>query len=378
MGIKMNDLVFYGFDFTRRGIFSDFISVNLTVNYDAYGAFEAHFPKNETRLLNMLDGGDNLFTEYGGEQAMITAWRVDEDITVYGRTLVYLLTKRAAAPYSYTEMTAENAARSVVTASCGDYMTLGAASGASGEKKEFSGERAQTAYDAVREVLTGTALGIRVRADRANKKFVFEIYSGSENSLILSEGLRTAHGVSYTNETDNRADGCWYERRIECQGDWDATVNSPKLTDSRATNAYKYYRVSLGDAKVFGLYFKNGSYIYSDTADGKWKLSEKQPETVWVHLGGESGRQGADRWDAVLSGVMTEDAARSALAERTVRTSADGEVRRAEYGRDYLVGDTVRLQIETGAFRKTVRRRITGVNIFREGEKLGAAPILGV
>ena len=372
----MNDLVFYGFDFVRREIFSEYISVNLTVNYAAYGAFEAHFPKSCARIIQMLDRGESLFAEFGGEQAMITAWRIEDDVTIYGRTLNYLLTKRAAAPYSYSEMIAETAARTVVYACCGDFLTLGEICGTAGEKKSFSSENAKTAYDAAVEMLTGTALGFRVRADRAAKKFVFEVYSGRDNSLILSEGMRTAHEMSYTCETDARADGCWYERRIECMGDWDAISNAPRLADKKADNAYKYYRVSDGGCTVFGLEFKTGSYIYSDTADGKWKVAEKQPETVWVYLGGESKAQGAERWETVLSGVMSEDAAKAELATRKNKITADGETRRVEYGQDYALGDTVRLRIETEGFRKTVRRRIRGVNIFCEGNKCGTAPEL--
>lgn len=374
----MKDIIFYDKNFAAVGIFGKYISSNWTVKYRKYGTFEAHFPISETRLVDMLDGTGFLYCCQGGEQAIVTGWRIDTDIAVYGKTLSYLLTKRGAAAYSYTDKTPEGAARAAVSAAMSDFLTLGSESGAAAEVKQFSSDSMKTVYDAVRSMLADTSLGFRVRADMSAKKLVFEVYSGAALSVLLSPSLKTAHGMTYTKEFSDMAHGCWYERKIECCGSWDSTLNSPSLSDKKPGNAYTYYRVSLGEGNPqFGLTFTTGSYIYSDTADGKWKMSEKQPDSVWVYLSGSTSAAGAEKWDAVLSGAMTEDEARAELAARAAKETVDGEIRKLTYGTNYKLGDTVRVQYEADRFRKTARRRITAVNIFCEGNSSGVVPEFG-
>lgn len=376
----MNDIIFYDKNFGVLGIFGRYISSNRTVKYREYGTFELHLPISETRLIEILSKNSLLYCTQGSEQGIVTAWRIDEDIAVYGKTLSYLLTKRAAAAYSHTDKTAEGAARAVVSAAMSDFVALGAESGASSETGEFTSDEMKTVYDAVRGILADTALGFRVRADIAAKRLLFEVYSGRELSAILAPSLKTMHGMTYTRDSSGAAQGCWYKRKIVCSGSWDSTLNSPILYDSKPSNAYSYRRVSLGEGKPqFGMSFTTGSYIYSDTADGKWKMSDKQPEPVWVYLSAaeSAAKSGAEKWDAVLSGVMSEDEARAELARLTAEETVDGELCDScgiTYGSGYNLGDTVRVRFETDGFKKTVRRRVAAVSLYSEGSGSGAVP----
>ncbi len=315
----MTDIVFYDFDFNLKGIFPKHISLNATHRFCGYGEFELHMPITEKKMLDMLSAEEYLICIYDGGQAIVTGWRIDDDIAIFGKSIEWLMTKRIISNLSLEDKTAEQMARHVVNTAMGDFVTLGATLGG-GTAKSYSTNRPRTVYDVVCELMRDENSGFKLFADLNQKQFVFEIYGGAEKSLMFSQSGKTAHGVTYVKELQERVTGClWYEKK---------TMNS----------------------------------------DGK-------ETTVWDYV--NSGEQtGAKQWSAIVSGIKTHAEASLALKEKTIKECIECETRRVEYGTDYILGDIIRLQFEYADFRRFVKRRVVEVEIYSEGGICGVRPIL--
>ena len=317
----MEDIVFYSFDFVKKVERARCISVNWTLCYSAYGTFELHLPLTDTEMIKLLDEEDYLICTQAGRQAVITGWRLDEDIAVFGKTPEWLMTKRCTEPMSRTSESSEATARYAVSSAMGDFVTLGTLAG-EGTVGDYSTDRVRTVYDIVKEVLSGDRLGFRLYADFDSEGFVFEVYKGEERTVILSQSNKTAHGMSYTKEMQDKVTGgAWYEK---------------KTTDSTG-----------------------------------------EETTEWVQTDGGT-ETGARKWNCVLSGIKTEDEAEGEVKTLKTNESIECGVRRLVYGTDYALGDRVRVQFEAENFKKTLYRYVTGVEIYFDTDGCGVRPILEV
>lgn len=46
-----------------------------------------------------------------------------------------------------------------------------------------------------------------------------------------------------------------------------------------------------------------------------------------------------------------------------------------EFGKDYQLGDQLRIQLQAGRFQKTFEKEITGVNFYAQDNEIGEKPI---
>lgn len=379
----MKDIIFYDFDFNRIADFSKFTSLNFEKNYCGFGTAEIHYSLADSEVITLLEENSNIFFVAGEHSAIVTGWRLDEDIAIFARTPEWLLSKRGAKAFSKENMTAEEIARELVENAAGDFVNLGTLAGV-GEKMNYSTDDMKPLHNVVAEVLSTQKLGFRVLPDIPSKSFVFEVFEGKESSRMLSVSNRTAHNMSYDVDRQDEVSGSgWYKRRFVDKGNWDAQGNSPVLSDNQIQNAYTFYRITsdsydLGGDIVnrFGLWCRKDTYLYSDSPDGKWKISESRPDTIWIYLG-QPDKTGAERWDAVLTGVLTEDEAKAEIAKRIQKETSETETNNMVYGEDYDLGDIVKVQLEFGEFKKTEEKRVSAVNIYYDTNCKGVIPILG-
>ncbi len=371
----MEDLIFYDFDFNRLAEYRKCISVNRTVNFCGYGTFEAHFPLSQTSLIEMLEGNRYLLCVQGEHQAVITGWEIDEDIAVFGKSPEWLMTRRALNSFSHGSAYPAVIANYIVSAAMGDFVTI-AAPPSLGSVREYSTAEVRTVHDTVCEVLKKDSLGFRLLADVQRGTFKFEVYSGNDCRTILSQSNKSAHSMVYTCEMQDAATNSgWYKRKMCDMGEWNAQTNQPGLQNALEKNAFTYYKIISATYTRFGLECTKGSYLYSDTANGVWKISETRPSAVWVYADNPS-LSGAKKWDCIISGEKTKDEALLQLSEIKVSETVNAEVRRLEYGTDYALGDRVRVQFEAGDFKKTFTKTVSGVQIFYDVDKIGICPIL--
>ncbi len=378
----MTDVLFYDFDFNLLADFPRAISINLTQNYCGYGTAELHFSLAETELINLLEENPYVFFRVGESSAIITGWKIGEDVAVFGRTPEWLLTKRGVAELSKKNMTPEKIVRTAVSSSAGDFVTLGELEEI-GTPQDYSTDKVRVLYDVVCEVLGAQGLGFRLTPDINAKQFVFSVYSGQESLCMISPSNRTAYDMTYTVEKQDMVTSSgWYEQKYTYMGKWDAQNNSPSLSDNQTSNAYTFYEISSAsyDSKgnrieCFELWCQNGWFLYSDSKTGKWKVTNIKPDTIWIYLN-NSAEKGARKWDAVLSGTKTEDEAWAEISQHKREERTESETKSIVFGHDYRLGDIVRVQTEFGDFKKVEKKRVTSVNIYYDIDKSGVTPVL--
>lgn len=373
--MRREDVVFYDFSFVRLAQLKEYISVNAELRYCEYGTFEVHLPLNAENVAELLCANEFLLCRYGDIWAVVTGWRIGEDIAVFGRTPEWLLTKRCVEVFSKEDIAPSKLAEYAVENGAGDFAAVSEYTGDE-EKISYSTDKVRTVYDTVREALSESGLGFRVRVDFEAKGFSFEVYGGTERSRSISASELTAYDMTYTADFLDKANsGGWYERGMKSMGTWNAKKNSPTLSNSKAANAYTYYRITGDEYTRFGFSCEAGSYIYSDTEKGTWKIAAEAPRSVWVKITDE-GFEGAKRWETVLSGQMTAEEARAELNGKRASASCETEVRRMEYGTDYALGDIVRVRFEFGSFRDTVVQRVCGIMLYADENGSGTRPEL--
>ena len=371
----MTDVIFYDFDFNRLRDFAKPISVNIEKCYCGYGTAELHFAINEQSLIKLLDENEYLFFTVGELSAIVTGWRLGEDIAIYARTPEWLLTKRGAETVSFSSSSAEIIAQTII-ADIPNFVASGERSNV-GEAMDYSTDRVRNLYDVICEILDTQSLGFEVYPDLEAKEFVFRVYEGEQSLCMFSSSNRTADEMQYLVEMQDRVSNSgWYERRYKDKGGWSASANTPSLVNNKASNAYTFYRVtSSGTTTRFGLSCTQNSYLYCDNVSGTWKISAKKPSTIWVYID-NAKKSGIKKWDAVLSGTKTEDEAKAEISQRSIVRDTSCEAYRFEYGKDYHLGDIVRVQYELDGFKKSEEKRVTSVAIYYDTDKSGVRPTL--
>lgn len=379
----MKDALFYDFDFKLLADFPRAVSFNITKSYCGFGTAELHFSLAETDMTALLEDNPYMFFTVGSSSAIVTGWRIGEDIAVFGRTPEWLLTKRGIEAFSKTGVTAETVAREAVESAAGDFAELGPVA-AVGETLDYSTDGVRVLYDVVCDVLKERGLGFEVVPNTVLKKFVFRVYSGKEALCLLSTSSKTAFDTVYTVERQAMVTNSgWYEQRYTDMGKWDAIENLPKLSTGKSSNVYTFYEItsdsydSDGDrVERFGLWCRSGYWLYCNQKDGAWSICDTKPSTVWVYIDNAEAL-GARRWDAVLSGTKTESEAVAELLQMTADEESSAEVKELSYGTDYGLGDIVRVQLEFGKFKKWGKKRVSSVSIYYDVDKSGVTPILG-
>lgn len=370
------DIRFYDFDFNHLADFPRFISANFEKKYCGYGTVEVHFGINETEILALLEDNPYLLIFMGENSAVVTGYKIDKDIAVFGRTPEWLLTKRGTEKLSFSDMTPVQIVETIVEKSA-DFVVVAESKVVDSEKvDEYKTDKVKVLHDVVCEVLNTQQLGFSLTPDISLKSFIFEVYKGHETTVILSKSNRTAHSMNYTLEKqDSATKSGWYERKFEDMGEWNASTNVPQLTPDKPKNAYTCYRVTEA-GRMFDIDFAQGEYIYAPNPDGSWRRSAGKPDNVWLYINNGTEEKGAKRWDTVLSGVKTESEATAEINKKTPKETATTETRNVEYKKDYGLGDVVCVHFEFADFKKVERKRITAVNIYHDVDKAGIKPIL--
>jgi len=372
---------FYNSEFSRLGDFPRPLSVNIQEVYCGYGSAEVHFSLNEAEVFDILEENELVFLCTDGHWAVVSGWQVGEDIAVYGRTLAWLLTKRVAQPYSFADVTPEEAAIAIVQ-SAEDFVVTAECSYL-GEKGTFESENPVTLYDGVCKALKPAGLGFLVEPDLTEKKLVFRVYEGALRECLLSPSMHSACGMEYTLEKQDAVSNCgWYRRKIVDMGEWNAAENEPFLFQQNTENAFTCYKIVSesyrpgGDmVERFGLWCQKDHYIVSDNEEGTWEIYKEKPSTVWTYFNGGE-KTGLCKWETVFSGTMTPSEVKDQLSALMPREVIDAEALKAKYGQDFSLGDKVRVQFEFGYIKRSQMKRVASVNVYFDVDKSGTCPTL--
>lgn len=372
----MIEIRFFDFDFNRMGEFPHFLSLNFEKNFCGYGTAEVHFSITEYGVLEILEKNPYLIFAAGANTAIVTGWKIGDDIAVFGRTPEWLLTKRGVAEFSYDNESAEAIVAGILNVAAGDFAEVVGLED-TGEKISYSTDGVKVLHDVISQILGQHNLGFVLEPDFVNKKFVFRILKSRETTVLLSEANRTAYDTVFmTDILDLASDSGWYKGRFVDMGDWNAAKNTPTLRNNNVDNYLKFYKITEAHSSRFNLNCVKGEFIYCDNTEGAWKTSDERPDVIWGYIDNPNV-EGAKKWDAVLDGTKTVDEAINEISGKTAKESSELETRNVEYGVDYGLGDIVRIQVEFGQFKRTFKKRINSVNIYYDADRTGVKPVFG-
>jgi len=295
-------LFVYDFEFNLLLAEPSVIKSRWVVYYNNVGTFEAHLPIS-SELTEIVSKNSYLVVKQHGLSAVIVGKELGDELILYGRTCNWLLSKRITPKILPSNVTAGQFASQMVTNAFSDVANLTVGSVVSGVEIEFEKDEGTT-LDAVSECLSLSNLGHELCFDEKEKKWVFNVLSGRENSLILSESHKNA-----------------YETKVS--GD-------------------------IIDLATCGIYDK--------------KTDEGYESSVVVS---DSEKTGIYRWEAKLAGT-TETEAQINLGKLCEKNEISMSVYDVFWGKDYALGDTVTLKITKGPYRRTEKRRMRGVEVCLE------------
>ena len=298
----MHDLRFYDFNFNLLAIENKFTYLGFLKKYNGVGTFEAHFPIT-SKILKLVLENEYLLVLWGSNQAIITGKQVGNKLVLYGREPTWLLTRRVTPKFSTVSGTPEKICADIVRNAFSDV-------------ENFVVERFENNFETINfwrnvynptekvvsECLDRAGAGHRVYADIKNKNWVYQVVMGKERELIISSANKNAYNASYVEDFQDHVNGGWYE-----------------------------------------------SYSNGNDGEAQWKFID-------------SPKTGIYRWIGVLGGDSESDA-KASLNTRKWEKEISVETKNIKYGKDYSLGDTVKLQVCFGNFKTTVIKKVKGVQM---------------
>ncbi len=361
------DVRFYDSDFKLLHIEPLFESVSWNILYNGIGTFEMHMAP-DSPLLEIALENRYLIAVQGDRQAVVTTKHFeDEKPVLYGRTLNFLLDKRVCFPF-------DGAGEDAVTKVCElieeiPGVVFESDADSAGECN-YCTDKPASLLQTLCGILEEKGLGHSYGYDFERKQWVFRIIRGRENNLLLSESLLNMYAFEKTESILDFANCGYYYQKSSYLGNWDAVANSPCLTEDES-NVGKIYQVSNGGTR-FGITWNAGDFIICCSADGKFTKSATLSEGFYVFVGED--KSGAEHLECFLDDDNLEDA-RKSLGKQKAYTSVVAKVKNVEFGRDYLLGDVVRLSKKNGDKVITEKKRITEINIWQENANEGEMPV---
>lgn len=317
----MYDIRLYDFEFNLIHIEHNIISVNAVLKYNNIGTFEAHFPISSQISTKALSSS-YLVAVMGDIQAIITGKQAsNSEFILYGKTVNWILSRRVThkfSTYNNTELSknAETLSRYIVDEAFSDVdnFILGDVCGLTYER-EFWRNTANQTSDVVIDCLDNAGAGHNVIFDRINKQWIFNIYTGKEIPLVISESNSNAYDSRYSEDLQNYYNSGWYE-----------------------------------------------------------KISAESTESEWIQIVKDDTKTGIYHWDGVLYGTSPSEGNTSLKNKRWEKVTKM-QTKNIHFGKDYSLGDIVRIQAVFGDFMQTVKKRISGVEMWFENNNLGEEPI---
>lgn len=308
----------YDFEFNLIHIEPRCISTRWILYFNDIGTVEAHFLPGEEAVRYILDNR-YLVMEEKGKFAVITGYVLGEDFTVFGRTCNWLLKKRVIRENENLSASADEITRNLVknAFSDTDSLVLGNTLDIS-ETVDFSKEENTLLFDAVKECLALQKCGHSLEFDVNSKRWVYTNYKRRKNDIIFSSANKNAHSIQIESDLFDLADCGYYEK---------------KITDS----------------------------------DGRESLQTE-------YFSNENTKSGMYRWESILDG-SDESSAEVSLKSKAIKDEVSLNTANIKFGKDYMLGDVVRVQIIKGGLRLDTEKAISGIEILRKSGFESEQPI---
>lgn len=304
-------LLFFDFEFNLLHAEPKVIKSSSSIYYNGVGSFEAHIPL-ESEATKIVMDNKYLVVVQNGFSAIVVGKELRNELIIYARTCNWLLSKRITPEFEAVSGNAGLLASGFVSSAFSDVSNFVTGEIATSGVIEYQSGQGTT-LDVVTDCLKEDGAGHNLVFDYKNKRWIFNVIKGKENDVIFSEANKNAYDT----------------------------------------------RLSLD--------------IIDLATCGRYDM-ESDNGFVSTFLEGDADKKGIYRWEAELSGKNHNEAMVS-LKKKTERSETTLCTKDAKFGRDYSLGDVVRVQIIKGAYRATVRKKIIGVEMRTENGMSDEQPV---
>lgn len=366
----MEDLRFYDFEFNLLCIVPVVTETVWDLKFNGVGTFEASLVA-DSKVTSALMGRDHIVVIQGTKQAIITEKYAEENmLTLYGRTMNFILTKRVVLPFDIKKQDVENKAFRLVEKLVNSYFPeIYVELPEEDEEIEFYRLVMYDLEEIVGDILDRVSAGHKVFYDIKNKKWVLKVFKRKESLIFLSEENGNIYNSTYREGVLDYANCGVYMRYIRDCGDWDADSNKPPLSQGMDSNLGKLYRVSRDGKWNFNNYYE-GEYIACISEDGNFIKTDYITE---YYLKIDTDEKGLYKWETKLSGNSRKEAEKS-LKAKGKENKIDAKTTVVKYEKDYNLGDVMRVQKKIGDKVVDGKRFVNSVQIWYRSDNSGEKP----
>lgn len=314
------DIKLYNFEFELLCVENRFTSLNSEIYYCDVGKVEIHLPLSSSLLPYVIGTDDYHVIKYGKNTAIVTGFTVINELVIYGRTCNWLFGKRTLPAFSL-----ENPVEGI---------SLGSGI------EDTARSLASYAFSDVDNFVLAPPCGIKNDTAfwRNTRNVALDVMK--DCLALAGGGFRLDFDVS---------------RKV-----WEFVTLKGKLRDYVISEAHKNaydveYSRDILDLLTCG--------YYTEQEDE----SEKYVSSM--------EKSGIYRFEGILS-ATGESEALTELSKASVNDIVKAKFRTLSYGKDYDLGDIVRIRIDKGDYRKTVRRRCIGIKQNYDEDGYSEQPVL--
>ncbi|MBO5733810.1 MAG: hypothetical protein J6R66_02825 [Clostridia bacterium] len=378
--MKFGDIRIYDKNFGLLNIQPKYIAANWEINFKEFGCGEIQLEKTK-EIVSLLTQNRYLFLFQDDIQSIITGYKIGETVTVFTRTLEWLLTKFCVTGFSVYELMNEVYNSTWSASRLVGYILeqnlhkdfklrfLGINSDKS-DMSDFSLQGASDLYSLIKSIIKDEKTGFKFYRDFNDGCFVFEMVLAKENTeFTLCDEYRNSYESEYNFDIQNEASGGVFYHAITNMGRWDASINSPVI-EQKPSNYGKYYTVS-ADGKIMGEYVYKGQIILCKRTDGIFDIVEKA-EPFLVEFPPEDN--GIFSWTAVLDSTDTVSA-ENELSDKKAMDMITGKTS-LSYPDEFHLGDIVSVKFFADDMSCSQKKLISQIYMWDEPEGSGINPTL--
>lgn len=356
-------LSLYDFEGNELGFTDKIISSYRNALWNEVGSCEYHLEKDDN-FVSLITNNDYLFLEDENQfQDIIIGYELKDDFVIYCRSLSWLLTKMIIPPTAFSG-TVSACVQKFLSVSKGCDISLGSLPDIDNEYTVQTDE-VTLFSDTLKACLDTSYSGHAVRFSHADNRFYLDILKGSHLDFYVSENDCTLQTLTLSGDILDVSNSLCFKKRMKYMGQWKPSSNEPAIFNRDENNYATYYAVNTGESYTrFGLTWRDGDYIYSDSVSGELKKASAPPEDFYVYIP-DSSVSDRYKWYHISNKENREEAL-NGLSDYTQNKDFSAKSQNLVFLRDYNLGDFVKLQYTLNNKTVSVPCQFASVTINRD------------
>ena len=353
----------YDFEGNELGFTDKIISSYRDAFWNDVGTLEIHLEKDDD-FAPLIINNKYLFLEDENQfQDIIIGYEIKDDLTIYCRSLSWLLTKMIIPPTTFSG-TVSDCVRELLSSSVGCDIVLGNLPDLS-DKYTLGTDEVTLFSDTLKACLDSAHSGHSVRFSHTDNRFYLDVLMGRNLDFYVSENDCTLNSLSLNGDILDLSNSLCFKKRMKYMGQWDPSANNPRLVTDDEANYATYYSVKTDSSYTrFGYTWRDGDYIYCNSADGELKKASEVPEDFYVYVP-DSSVSDKYKWYHISHKENKEEALKE-LSDYSQNKDFSAKSRNLVFLKDYQLGDFVKLQYTINQKTVSVPCQFSSVTINRD------------